>query len=52
MTRAMGILGFSSTRWTEKTKGKNPKEELDKAYFNKMMQIQKRKVNVSMNYVI
>ena len=52
MTRAMGILGFSSTRWTEKNKGKNPKEELDKAYFNKMMQIQKRKVNVSMNYVI
>ena len=43
MTRAMGVLGFSSTRWAEKTKGKNPKEELDKAYFNKMMQIQKRK---------
>ena len=44
MTRAMGILGLSSTRWAEKTKGKNPKEVLDKAHFSKLMQIQKKKV--------
>ena len=44
LAKAMGIMGFTSNRWAEKTKGKNPKDELDKAQFTKLMQIQKKKV--------
>ena len=44
LAKAMGIMGFTSNRWAEKTKGKNPKDELDKAQFAKLMQIQKKKV--------
>ena len=45
LAKALGIMGFTSTRWSEKHKGNNPKEELDKAQFAKLMQIQKKKVS-------
>ena len=50
LAKALGIMGFTSTRWAEKHKGNNPKEELDKAQFAKLMKIQKKKVSLKSNF--
>ena len=42
--KALGILGFTSTRWLDMSSGLTPKQELDKAHFDKMMAITKKKV--------
>ena len=52
LAKAMGILGFTSSRWLDMSSGLTPKQELDKAHFAKMMEILKRKknsVSVSIN---
>ena len=41
--KALGILGFTSTRWLDMSSGLTPKQELDKAHFAKMMEIMKKK---------
>merc|ERR1711884_404947 len=41
--KALGILGFTSSRWLDMSSGLTPKQELDKAHFSKMMEILKRK---------
>ena len=41
--KALGILGFTSTRWLDMSSGLTPKEELDKAHFSKTMDIMKKK---------
>lgn len=41
--KAMGILGFTSTRWLDYSSGNTPKQELDNAHFKKMMEIHKKK---------
>jgi hypothetical protein len=41
--KALGILGFTSTRWLDASSGLNPKQELDKAHFSQMMDITKKK---------
>jgi len=43
LSKAQAIMGFSSTRWLDKSAGFNPKDELDKAHFEKMMDIMKKK---------
>ena len=43
LSKAQAIMGFSSTRWLDKSAGFNPKQELDKAHFEKMMEIMKKK---------
>merc|ERR1711997_1411659 len=43
LAKAMGILGFTSSRWLDMSSGFTPKQELDKAHFAKMMEILKRK---------
>ena len=43
LSKAQAIMGFSSTRWLDRSAGFNPKEELDKAHFEKMMEIMKKK---------
>ena len=45
LSKAQAIMGFSSTRWLDKSAGFNPKDELDKAHFEKMMDIMKKKKN-------
>merc|ERR1711997_437400 len=45
LAKAMGILGFTSSRWLDMSSGLTPKQELDKAHFAKMMEILKRKKN-------
>ena len=42
LAKALGILGFNSTRWLDKSSF-NPKAELDKAHFKKMMEITNKK---------
>ena len=39
MAKALLIMGFKNTQWTDKKAGFNPKEELDKAHFEKMVEI-------------
>ena len=51
LAKALGIMGFTSTRWSEKHKGNNPKEELDKAQFAKLMHIQKKKASYQTNFI-
>ena len=43
LAKALGILGFNSTRWLDMSSGLSPKQELDKAHFEKMMNIMKKK---------
>ena len=44
VARASGIMGFSSGRWLDKsTKETDPKKELDKALFNRMQDLLKKK---------
>ena len=47
LAKALGILGFSNTRWMEtcKSSGTTPKQVLDKAHFNKTMYINKQRVS-------
>ena len=47
LAKALGILGFSNTRWMEtcKTSGITPKQVLDRAHFSKTMQINKQRVS-------
>jgi len=47
--KALGILGFTSTRWLDMSSGLTPKQELDKAHFDKMMAITKKKVIFNIN---
>ena len=42
LAKALGILGFNSTRWLDRSSF-NPKAELDKAHFKKMMEIMDKK---------
>ena len=39
LAKALGILGFNSTRWLDMSSGLSPKQELDKAHFEKMVEI-------------
>ena len=39
MAKALQIMEFKNTQWADKKAGFNPKEELDKAYFEKMVEI-------------
>ena len=48
LAKALGILGFNSTRWLDMSSGLSPKQELDKAHFEKMMNIMKKKKIVIM----
>ena len=41
LAKALGILGFTSTRWLDMSSGLTPKQVLDKAHFTKMMEIMK-----------
>lgn len=43
LAKALGILGFNSTRWLDASSGLDPKTELDKQHFIQMMEIIKRK---------
>ena len=43
LAKALGVLGFTSTRWLDMSSGLSPKQELDKAHFAKMMEIMKKK---------
>ena len=43
LAKALGTLGFTSTRWLDMSSGLTPKQELDKAHFAKMMEIMKKK---------
>ena len=43
VSKALGIMGFTSTRWLDYSSGKSPKQELDNAHFDKMMEINRRK---------
>ena len=43
LAKALGILGFTSTRWLDQSSGLDPKEELDKAHFNQMMEITRKR---------
>ena len=47
LAKALGILGFTNTRWMEtcKTSGITPKQVLDRAHFSKTMQINKQRVS-------
>ena len=39
MAKALLIMGFKNTQWADKKAGFNPKEELDKAHIEKMVEI-------------
>jgi hypothetical protein len=41
--RALGIMGFSSTRWMDASTGMDPKEALDKALSDQMQNISQKK---------
>ena len=41
--RALGIMGFSSTRWMDASTGMDPKEALDKALSDQMQSISQKK---------
>jgi hypothetical protein len=41
--RALGIMGFSSTRWMDASTGMDPKEALDKALSEQMQNISQKK---------
>ena len=44
VARATGIMGFSSSRWLDKSQtGADPKKELDKALFTQMQELLKKK---------
>ena len=41
--RALGIMGFSSTRFMDQSSGTDPKEALDKALFEQMQTLANKK---------
>ena len=49
--RALGIMGFTSTRWMDASSGMNPKESLDKALFDQMQELMKNKRQASKDKV-
>ena len=51
LARAMGILGFASSRWLDHSSGLTPKQELDKAHFSKMMEIMKKRKVIAGNLI-
>jgi len=47
MSRAQCILGFTSSRWMDSSGGNDPKAALDKALFEQMKNVEKKKKPVS-----
>ncbi len=43
MSRAQCILGFTSSRWMDSSGGNDPKAALDKALFEQMKNVEKKK---------